>query len=100
MTRWTHEATSARSSRGRRFGTTRRITDSVSGIERLLEIVGEALNRAQRDEPALAEGIPELRKIVGMRNRIIHGYDAVDDELVWLTATFHIPVLSEALEQL
>jgi len=53
-------------------------------IERLLEIVGEALNRAQREEPALADGIPELRKIVGMRNRIIHGYDAVDDELAWL----------------
>ncbi len=68
-------------------------------IERLLEIVGEALHRAQRDESALAEGIPELRKIVGMRNRIIHGYDAVDDELVWLTATYHIPMLSKTLER-
>ena len=48
----------------------------------------------------MAEGIPELRKIVGMWNRINHGYDAVDDELVWLTATYHIPVLSETLEQL
>ena len=68
-------------------------------IERLLEIVGESLNRAQHEEPALAEDIPELGKIVGMRNRIIHGYDAVDDELVWLAATYHIPILSESLEQ-
>ena len=67
-------------------------------IERLLEVVGEALNRAHHEEPALAVAIPELRKIVGMRNRIIHGYDAVDDELVWLTATNHIPALSKSLQ--
>jgi uncharacterized protein with HEPN domain len=69
-------------------------------IERLLEIVGEALNRAHHEEPTLAEGLPELGKIAGMRNRIIHGYDAVDDELVWLTATHHIPILANTLEQL
>jgi uncharacterized protein with HEPN domain len=68
-------------------------------IERLLEIVGEALNRAHQEEPTLAEGVPALRRIVGMRNHIIHGYDAVDDELVWLTATYHIPRLFETLER-
>jgi uncharacterized protein with HEPN domain len=56
-------------------------------VERLLEIVGEALNRARQDDPALTEQIPELSRIIGLRNCIIHGYDTVDDELVWLAAT-------------
>lgn len=54
-----------------------------SGVERKLEIVGEALKRAEDEDATLAARIPELRGIVGLRNRIIHGYDAVDDEIVW-----------------
>jgi uncharacterized protein with HEPN domain len=55
-------------------------------VERLLEIVGEALNRARHEDPALIDQISELSRIVGLRNRIIHGYDTVDDELVSLAA--------------
>jgi uncharacterized protein with HEPN domain len=69
-------------------------------VERLLEIVGEALNRARQDDPALTEQIPELSRIIGLRNRIIHGYDTVDDELVWLAATYHAKRLQKALEHL
>ena len=49
----------------------------------LAGIIGEALSRAAGLEPALVDRIPELRQIVGLRNRVIHGYDAVDDEIVW-----------------
>jgi len=52
-------------------------------VERRLGIIGEALNRAVTLDPALADRVPELRHIVGLRNRVIHGYDAVDDEIVW-----------------
>ena len=52
-------------------------------VERRLGIIGEALNRAVTLEPLLVDRIPELRQIVGLRNRVIHGYDAVDDEIVW-----------------
>lgn len=52
-------------------------------VERLFEIVGEAINQAVVDEPELEEAIPEARRVVGMRNRIIHGYDVVRHDVVW-----------------
>ena len=44
--------------------------------------------------------MPEVRRIVGMRNRIIHGYDSVDDELLWQTIQRNVPPLSKHLEQI
>ena len=35
--------------------------------------------------------------IIGMRNRLIHGYDVVDDEVVWRTAEENIPPLMSKL---
>lgn len=52
-----------------------------AALERKFEILGEALNRAEQSDPELADRLPELRRIIGMRNRIIHGYDAVDEEI-------------------
>ncbi len=52
-------------------------------VERLFEIVGEAMNQAVTDEPELQDEIPEARRVVGMRNRIIHGYDVVRHDIVW-----------------
>lgn len=71
-----------------------------SAVERQFEIVGEALNQAQADEPELSNLIPDLRRIVGMRNRIFHGYDSVDDELLWQTIQSHIPPLAQRLAKL
>lgn len=66
-----------------------------SAVERKLEIVGEALHRAEEEDAALVERLPDLRQIVGMRNRIIHGYDSVDDEIVWDVVQSKIPALRE-----
>lgn len=52
-------------------------------VEREFEIIGEALNRIDRVDPPTAARISELRRIVDFRNRIIHGYDTVDDTVVW-----------------
>ena len=41
-----------------------------------------------------------LRRIVDFRNRIIHGYDAVDDVIVWSTVERHLPVLLAEVEAL
>ncbi len=62
-----------------------------SAAERQFEIIGEALHQAEADDPEVTEKLPELRRIVGMRNRIIHGYDSVDDELLWQTIQHNIP---------
>lgn len=54
-----------------------------SAVERQFEIIGEALNRSVTVEPSLAGKIPDLHRIVGLRHRLIHGYDNVDDEILW-----------------
>lgn len=68
-----------------------------SAVERQFEILGEALSKASELKPDDAAGIPDLRRIVGMRNRIIHGYDSVDDEIVWDAVRNHVPSLLSAL---
>jgi uncharacterized protein with HEPN domain len=68
-----------------------------SAVERQLEIIGEALNAASKQEESLVEMIPDLPRIVGMRNRLIHGYDSVDAEIVWDIANHNVPSLLEQL---
>ena len=69
-------------------------------VERRLGIIGEALNRAAVLEPGLIDRIPELRQIVGLRNRVIHGYDAVDAEIVWDVVVNKLPFLGSRVEDL
>lgn len=71
-----------------------------SAVERQFEIIGEALNQAEIENPELSTLIPDVRRIVGMRNRIIHGYDSVDDELLWQTIQKHVPPLAQRLAEL
>lgn len=67
-------------------------------VERNIEIIGEALNRIlQRND--LIE-LSNSRKIVDTRNRIIHGYDTVSDEIIWGIIINHLPLLKTEVEQL
>lgn len=50
-------------------------------VERNIEIIGEAMNRVLRKDNEVA--ITNSRKLVDVRNRIIHGYDSVSDEIIW-----------------
>ena len=68
-----------------------------AAVERKLEIIGEALGRAAADDASLAESIPEIPRIVGLRNRLIHGYDSVDDQIVWDIVLWRVPLLRQAL---
>ena len=69
-----------------------------AAVERKLEIVGEALNRLSREEPELAERIPDMARIIGFRNVLAHGYDVVDDEVVWDAVTTDLPELAARVE--
>jgi uncharacterized protein with HEPN domain len=60
-------------------------------IERNIEIIGEAMKRVLEKNPSIE--ITDSRIIVDTRNRIIHGYDSVSDELVWSIVTSHLPLL-------
>jgi uncharacterized protein with HEPN domain len=69
-------------------------------VEREFEIIGEALSRLHRADEEAAAKISELPRIVGFRNRIIHGYDTIDDATVWGIATDHLPRLIAEVEAL
>lgn len=49
-------------------------------IERNLEIIGEAVSRIIKKDPSI--DISNTRKIISTRNRIIHGYDNISDEMI------------------
>lgn len=71
-----------------------------SAVERQLEILGEALNRLRRGDPDTSMRVPDLDKIVGMRNIIAHEYGTIDYEIVWSAVTTSIPPLIPILREL
>ena len=65
-------------------------------VERNLEIIGEAINRILKQDNNV--NISMARKIVDVRNRIIHGYDSISDEAIWGIVIKHIPTLKTEIE--
>lgn len=64
-----------------------------SAVERQFEIIGEALNQGLRLDPTLSERISYSGRIIAFRNRLIHGYAFVADEVVWGIIETHLPTL-------
>ena len=71
-----------------------------SAVERQLEILGEACSRLAKFEPALLDSVVNLKLAIDLRNRIIHGYDSVDDEIVFFTVADDLSDLYAALSKL
>lgn len=69
-------------------------------VERKFEIIGEALNRLTKADPALAAQIPEHRQIISFRNILIHSYDIVDEQVVWKIVQVDLPVLKQKVDAL
>jgi uncharacterized protein with HEPN domain len=67
-------------------------------LVRLIEIVGEAANRLSIEDQSRYPSIP-WREIVGMRNRLVHGYDAIDLDVLWDTVQVDLPQLIKELER-
>ena len=66
-------------------------------LVRLLEVVGEAANRVPVEERDQHPEIPSPQ-IISLRNRLIHGYDAVDNDILWQIIVRDLPPLVESLE--
>ena len=69
------------------------------GLVRLVEIIGEAASRVSKEERARYPGIP-WDDVVGMRNKLIHGYDRVDLDILWDTVAEDLPQLIGELEKI
>ena len=67
-------------------------------VERNIEIIGEAMNRilkVDKDFP-----IPNAKNIIGTRNRIIHSYDNISDDVIWTIVIREIPILKTQIDSL
>jgi uncharacterized protein with HEPN domain len=69
-------------------------------IERNFEIIGEAHLRLERMDPATTARIPDYRAIIGLRNRLVHGYDSINDTRVWEIVRNFLPGLRRDVDQL
>ena len=67
-------------------------------IERNLEIIGEAVNRILKQDDEIT--IEHSRRIVGLRNQIIHAYDNISDESIWAIIQKHLPLLKMEVDRL
>ena len=67
-------------------------------IEREFEIIGEAMSRIEKLDSTL--NITAKKLIISMRNRVIHGYDKIDNEIIWGTIVRHLPTLKLEIESL
>ena len=67
-------------------------------VERSIEIIGEAMNRLLKIDPDIP--ISNAKAIVGTRNRIIHAYDAISDDIIWAIIVNHLGTLKEEVTRL
>lgn len=67
-------------------------------VERNIEIIGEAMSRILKLDETIQISNP--RKIVDARNKIIHGYDAVSDDIIWAIVIKYLPILKNEIESL
>mgnify|MGYP002867134850 CR=1 FL=1 len=70
------------------------------GIERSMEIVGEAVRQLKEFYPEIGDEIPWTRSIVSLRNRLAHAYFSVDYEVLWDIASSEVPALRALVVQL
>lgn len=67
-------------------------------VEREFEIIGEAMSRIDKFNPEIT--ISSKRQIISMRNRVIHGYDKIDNEIIWGTIVRHLLSLKKEIAEL
>lgn len=69
-------------------------------VERELQIIGEALMQLKSLDPLCAKQITEHRQMIGFRHVLVHGYDALESDVVWYIVKQKLPPLRVELEEL
>jgi uncharacterized protein with HEPN domain len=67
-----------------------------SAVERQLGIIGEAVNKFDTLHPE--KSLKNARQIAGLRNRIIHAYDTIDQSIIWMIIKRHLKPLYEEVK--
>jgi uncharacterized protein with HEPN domain len=68
-----------------------------SAVERQFQIIGEALQKLIKENSSFKDSITEYRDIINFRNILVHGYDMVDDEVVWGVIERSLPTLHKEI---
>lgn len=71
-----------------------------SAVERQYEIIGEALVKLRKHNPAILSQISESEKIIGFRNILAHAYDIIDDSISWSIIEAKLPILQQEITNL
>lgn len=82
----------------RNFNVYRSDLKTKKAVERNLEIIGEAVNRILKEDSNF--NIHNAKNIIGTRNRIIHSYDNISDEIIWTIVSRELPELKTQIEGL
>lgn len=67
-------------------------------VERLLSIIGEATSRLEKSGSQVLFG--HVRQIKGLRNKIIHDYDDLDENMIWETIQQDLPILRQEIYEI
>ena len=69
-----------------------------SALQWQIAVIGEAMNHILKIEPNIS--ITSARRIVNMRNYLIHGYDSLREDLIWSVVINHLPLLKKEVTDL
>lgn len=68
-----------------------------SAVERQLGIIGEAVNNFRKTEN---KELTHSKQIIAFRNRLIHAYNSLEDEIIWAIIKKHLPKLKKEIMDL
>ena len=71
-----------------------------AGVERKFEVIGEAMNRIKTYDEDVLENIRNYRGIISFRNILAHGYDIIEDKVVWGIVENDLDTLIEDIQKL
>jgi uncharacterized protein with HEPN domain len=82
----------------RDFYTYQKDLKTKKAVERNLEIIGEAVTRILKTDNSFP--LENAKNIIGTRNRIIHSYDNISDEVIWTIVSRELPKLKSQVDKL